>query len=259
MTRNPISTASVRDHCSHLEFDESLPEYKSTLLSEIDIRNIIVFRNQFFYITDCQTFNNVFVHPNIIEIMGYEPESFKSLDFVYKCIHPDDRDFVLAFSNKAIQYSRHLLYKTTLIQNPKSFTFSIDFRMLRKDKSYARLNRHSNSLILDKKGNLIYSISVFTDISHINHKKYLSWSWTGDPSGGFNIDDIIKDYILKRFTVREVEIIQLLAEGKEGKEIADILRISHHTVTSHRRTILKKAGVNNSAELVKYGIEYGII
>jgi len=259
MIKNPINTAIVRDQCSQLEFDEHLPEYKSGLLTEIDISNIIVFRNQFFFITDCQTFNNVFVHPNIKDIMGYDSESFKSLDFVYNSIHPDDHDFVLAFTRKTIQYSRMLFYKPTLLKNPKTFSFSIDFRMARKNGTYARLSRQSSSLILDKKGNLIYSISIFTDISHIIHKNFVSCAWTGDTSGGFNTDDIKKDYIRQQFTQREAEIIQFLAEGKEGKEIAEMLRISHHTVTSHRRIILKKAGVRNSAELVMYAIEYGII
>jgi len=51
----------------------------------------------------------------------------------------------------------------------------------------------------------------------------------------------------------------LLADGKEGKEIALQLAISEHTVISHRKNILHKAKVSNTAELVKYAIEYGII
>ena len=259
MKKNTINTSFVREQCSQLEFDVHLTEYKAELLKQIDISNIIVLRNQFFFVTDCQTFNNVFVHPNLREIMGYEPNSFHSLDFVYGCIHPDDHDFVLAFSKKTILYSRELFYKSTLIENPRSFTFSVDFRMQRKDGTFARLNRLSSSLILDRKGNLVYSISLFTDISHINHKKYVSCSWTGDPSGGFNIDDIKQDYIRSNFTDREIEVMRLLADGMEGKDIAATLKISVHTVISHRRTILRKAHANNTAELVKYAIEYGII
>jgi DNA-binding CsgD family transcriptional regulator len=257
--KNTITTDKVRHDISNLEFDEHLPEYKSELLSEIRLENILVLKNQFFFITDCQLFNNVFVHSNIKHILGYEPAFFHSLNNVYKSTHPDDHDFVLAFSKKTILYSRELFYKPTLVKNPRSFTFSIDFRMQKKDGGYARLNRLSSSLILDRKGNLVYSISVFTDINHINHKKYVSCSWTGDDSNGFNIDDIKRDYVIKKFTEREVDIIHLLAEGKEGKDIALLLRISEHTVISHRKTILRKAMVNNTAELVKYAIEFGII
>jgi DNA-binding CsgD family transcriptional regulator len=259
MKKNSINTDEVRIDIGKLEFDEHLPEYKSDLLAQIEFDNIIILKNQFFFITDCQYFNNAFVHPNIKPVLGYEPGFFNSLGNVYNCIHPDDHDFVLAFSKKTILYSRELFYKPTLVINPRSFTFSIDFRMRKSDGSYARLNRLSSSLILDRKGNLVYSISVFTDISHINHKQYVSCSWAGDDSNGFNIDDIKKDYVTLKFTDREVQIIRLLAEGIEGKEIAIKLNISEHTVISHRKTILRKAMVNNSAELVKYAIEFGII
>ncbi len=259
MKKISINTDKVRFDIGHLEFDEHLPDYKADLLKEIGIENILILKNQFFFITDCQLFNNVYVHPNLKSVLGYEPEYFQLLNNVYNCTHPDDHDFVLAFSKKTILYSRESFYKPTLEKNPRSFSFSIDFRMQKKDGNYVRLNRLSSSLILDRKGNLVYSISVFTDISHINHKQFVSCSWTGDESNGFNVDDIKRDYVVKKYSEREVGIIRLLAEGKEGREIARRLNISEHTVVSHRKSILRKAQVNNTAELVKYAIEFGII
>jgi DNA-binding CsgD family transcriptional regulator len=259
MKKASISTDEVRFDIGNLEFDEFLPDYKSELLSEIDPDKIMVLKNQFFFITDCQNFNNIFVHNNIKSILGYEPEFFKSLNNIYSCVHPDDHDFVLAFSRKTILYSRELSYKPALIKNPKNFTFSIDFLMRRSDGLYLRLNRLSSSLILDRKGNLVYSISVFTDINHINNKKYVSCSWTEDEPGLFNIDDIRKKYLGGEFTPREIQIIQMLSRGLEGREIAGMLNISEHTVISHRKTILRKARVNNTPELVRYAIENGII
>jgi DNA-binding CsgD family transcriptional regulator len=257
--KDPLNIEKVRSELGKLEFDENLHEYKADLLKEIDPENIFVLKNQFYFITDCQNFNNVYVHPNIICILGYEPEFFRSVNNIYNIIHPDDHDFVLAFSKKTILYSRELYYKPALIKDPRSFTCSIDFRMKKKDGCYSRLNKLSSSMVLDKKGNLVYSISIFTDISHMMHKQYVSCSWTGDESGGFHIDDIRREYVSRKFSPREVETIKFLAEGFEGKEIALKLNISEHTVISHRKSIIRKAMVNNSAELVKYAIEFGII
>jgi DNA-binding NarL/FixJ family response regulator len=50
-------------------------------------------------------------------------------------------------------------------------------------------------------------------------------------------------------TDREIEIIQLLLEGKTSKEIGDILFISSHTSDTHRRNILEKTGTKSTAEL----------
>jgi DNA-binding NarL/FixJ family response regulator len=59
-------------------------------------------------------------------------------------------------------------------------------------------------------------------------------------------------------TPREVEIIQLLAEGKANKEIAAKLKISFRTVESHRANIMLKLGLRSLPELVHYAIRHKI-
>jgi DNA-binding NarL/FixJ family response regulator len=60
-------------------------------------------------------------------------------------------------------------------------------------------------------------------------------------------------------TAREVEIVQLLAQGRSNKEIATNLFISVRTVETHRGTILRKLGVSSIAELVRYAIRHRLI
>lgn len=54
------------------------------------------------------------------------------------------------------------------------------------------------------------------------------------------------------FTKRELEIIQYVIKGTSSKQIGEILFISSHTVDTHRRRILKKANVSNTAELIQF-------
>jgi DNA-binding NarL/FixJ family response regulator len=61
------------------------------------------------------------------------------------------------------------------------------------------------------------------------------------------------------FSKKELEIIRLLAEGKESKNIAEILFITEETVKTHRKNILRKSGCNNSMELVARGMSEGWI
>ena len=58
---------------------------------------------------------------------------------------------------------------------------------------------------------------------------------------------------------REIEIIKLLAEGLGTLEIADKLFISKHTVSTHRKNILNKTGVNNTTQLVQFAHENNLI
>jgi DNA-binding NarL/FixJ family response regulator len=59
-----------------------------------------------------------------------------------------------------------------------------------------------------------------------------------------------EEKIFPRFTQREKEIIQLITVGKSTQEIADTLFISFLTVQTHRRNILQKLEVKNTAELI---------
>lgn len=63
----------------------------------------------------------------------------------------------------------------------------------------------------------------------------------------------------KHLTPRERQVLQLLAEGRSGKEIADILEMSQRTVWFHKYRIMQELGINSTAELVQYAIKHGII
>jgi two-component system response regulator NreC len=60
-------------------------------------------------------------------------------------------------------------------------------------------------------------------------------------------------------TPREAEVLELLAAGLSNEEIADRLVISRHTVARHRENLMRKLGLHNRSELVKYAIRKGMI
>jgi len=63
----------------------------------------------------------------------------------------------------------------------------------------------------------------------------------------------------ERLTDREREILQLVAEGRTNREIADRLFISIKTVLRHRTNVMEKLGFHNRTELIKYAISKGLI
>ncbi len=60
-------------------------------------------------------------------------------------------------------------------------------------------------------------------------------------------------------TLRQREVLQLLAEGKSAKEIAKILHISTRTVEFHKYNIMEHLGIKTTAELVHFAIKHGIV
>jgi DNA-binding NarL/FixJ family response regulator len=62
-----------------------------------------------------------------------------------------------------------------------------------------------------------------------------------------------------RLTSREMEVLQLIAEGKANKETAEELGISIKTVEKHREKVMSKLDVHDTAGLTRYAISAGII
>jgi two-component system, NarL family, response regulator NreC len=81
---------------------------------------------------------------------------------------------------------------------------------------------------------------------------------------------VIDDYFIKRngeehtnpldrLSSRERQILQLVAEGKSSKAIAGLLNLSVSSVSTYRSRLMKKIGLNDLTELIKFAVEYGII
>ena len=63
----------------------------------------------------------------------------------------------------------------------------------------------------------------------------------------------------QHLTDRQREVLQMVAEGRSLREIADALKISYRTVRFHKVRIMEELGISKNAELVKYAIKHGII
>jgi DNA-binding NarL/FixJ family response regulator len=63
----------------------------------------------------------------------------------------------------------------------------------------------------------------------------------------------------EKLTARQREVLQLLAEGRAMKEIADLLHVTTRTVAFHKYTIMEQLGLKTSAELVQYALEHGML
>jgi DNA-binding NarL/FixJ family response regulator len=60
-------------------------------------------------------------------------------------------------------------------------------------------------------------------------------------------------------TLREREVLKLIAEAHTNREIGGLLHLSTKTVESHRANLLRKLGMRDRVELVRYAIRRGLI
>ena len=69
----------------------------------------------------------------------------------------------------------------------------------------------------------------------------------------------VKSKLADSLTVRQREILQLVAEGRSRKEIASILNLSVKTVEFHKASLMRQLHLRKTAELTLYAIDHGVI
>ena len=73
--------------------------------------------------------------------------------------------------------------------------------------------------------------------------------WIADPASGPRVP----------LTAREEQIVKLIAEAHTNAQIADILHVAEKTIESHRANVLRKLGMRDRVELVRYAIRRGLV
>lgn len=84
------------------------------------------------------------------------------------------------------------------------------------------------------------------EIAHVVVKDYVQGGSKDDPS------------VFSVLSPREREVLQLMAEGKSNRQIAEMLNVSLKTVETHRQQIMNKLEIHNIVELTKYAIREGL-
>jgi len=106
--------------------------------------------------------------------------------------------------------------------------------------------------------------SIADDLLHAMREAILGRRYLSHPLS----EQVIEGYLQKeegaalkpheRLTVREREVLHMLAQGLNNEEIAVRLSVSRRTVEVHRAHVMHKLGVHNQVQLLRYAIQAGI-
>jgi DNA-binding CsgD family transcriptional regulator len=239
-------------------FMASLPHDRSIVLPDFqpcDIKGFEVLSNfgsQFIYIFDFPREEISYVSPGIQKIFGYEPGEV-NLQFLYEKIHPDDRRGVAEATIDAMQgtIDNHMT-------RPGRLKFSVNYRFQKKDGTYLQVLRHQTVQQTDGQGNILRITGIIVELGHLPEIIGVTGKMVDNESGEVIYTRSYVDHN-HLFSTREKEIIRLLASGRKTEDIAKELFISPNTVSTHRKNMLKKHAVKNTAELISYSRKQGII
>jgi len=232
---------------------------ESTIIPEINFNKIIstlVSLGPFyFYVVDFYDRSLSHVSPSIKDIHGFDPKTV-TFDDIINSIHPDDLDYVAKAEEKNLNFLYSIIGKENIINYKSNYSF----RSRMKDGKYAMLNHQAIILTVDENGGFGKSLNIHTVIDHITTTNNFTISIIGlqDFPSYTNIK-VNHNPNYTSFSNREIEIIKLIYQGCQNKEIAQTLSISEHTVKTHRKNIYKKSDCRNATELTKKCISEGLI
>lgn len=248
---------NTSSNAEHLVSPET---YFSGIIPEI--KKFAVGRH-FWFIADVTNGNVATAEGMIEEITSINKESFTSgsPDQLFQRTHPDDIQQMFAFSHYWVE-----LLMSMAPEKRSNVRPTIYIRIKNKEEIYKWVMVQYVDQIFDKKGNLIFGLTLVTDISFIKNDGPVMMSIldSSDQScqqfycvDGKSLEQ--NDRIIPKITVRELEVLGYLAIGYSSKQIAAEMKIAIKTVDNHRQNLLKKTRSKSTGELVNFGIKGGFL
>jgi DNA-binding CsgD family transcriptional regulator len=200
---------------------------------------------------DYRNLNLAFFTGNVEKLTGYPESMFrnKGMETSFTMIHPDDREELFRFQ-KVVFDTFHSLS----ISERHSFEFSYTTRWVhRTTGEILWMTSKVRPYVIDEDGNFIMDLHIIVQLPAPPKTKGYDWNYiyTKDDGTRFFVSKNSPNVKPIHLTPKEKEIIALILDAKESKEISSILNISLNTVTTHRKNILKKLGAKNVVEMVK--------
>ncbi len=221
-----------------------------------DFERVCSMWNTFIYMHDYSQNRYIYISPSFCNYLGidYSIVLEDGFDSISSLIHPEDQLILDKSLFKKITSFLSSIYEKNE-EEKQNYKFSYNFRMRKKDGNYISMSVISKVLTFNKKGKILLDFGLITPVNHIlqTDKIILNISKS--------INDLDYDTVLQeeynpevsadlQLTEREFEIINLLKQGMDSKEMADHLCLSQHTVRNHRRNILRKTNTNKVTELL---------
>lgn len=186
-------------------------------------------------------------------MLGVKPEEVEPSIF-YTATHPDD-------------IRRHNLARTKLFNlGQELFIEQKGFQILSTNFRTRHITEHYNNMLVqcylfftEVPIKTVFLLQVVTDISWFRKIRFGYHYYVGNDLSFFRFPD--EELLLTGniFSERQFEIIKLIASGLRSDEIAKRLFLSVHTVNTHRRNILKKAGKAQISDLIYDLKERGLL
>jgi DNA-binding CsgD family transcriptional regulator len=209
-----------------------------------------------YFVIDFYDMSIISPSKNLLDVIAISGEV--TLNSIVAAIHPDDMQFVGVAEQACLDF----LYKRLGSDKLLKYKMNYCFRAKHPEGDYRMYSHQGIILTVDENGGFGKCLNIVTDISHLtsgNNYKISLIGINGEPSY-LNIDvGYNPNSVGEVLSNRELQIVQLIADGYHSKEIASQLNVSLHTINTHRKNILSKSNVKSMANLIARCVQEGLI
>jgi len=200
--------------------------------------------NQFFYVADAIHMKIHFASKGSKEILGIPPGELSFYHFM-EATHPSDIQRLNLGRTKVVKVAQDLF-----IAEEGYTILSTNYKYRKPSGEYSDFLIQCYLFYTTIPYKTVFFLKIHTNIDGYKKIKHGYHYYIGTDLSYFRYPD---DNLLMKgniFSDREFEIIGLIESGLDSEEIADKLFLSVHTVNTHRRNILVKAGKTHISELI---------
>lgn len=233
--------------------------YKTKLANHPLVRGLWTIGRYFVIVGNMKNLNTELVSGDCFGISGYDQEEIQKLNaqFIIQFTVPDEQPFCLNVVKLNMQYL-HGLEK-----DERDHIYAVYFyRAKKKDGKIITIQQQSIPIVFDENKVPYVFSNIYTDISYlgVSHvPQALMVNRHTDEIFHIQPQHMQLVKLKDLFSNREKEIIQLLINGNNSRQIGEQLHISMETVRTHRKNILKKANLNTTTELVGYALTHAVV
>jgi DNA-binding CsgD family transcriptional regulator len=233
--------------------------YREKILNHPLVKGLFTIGKYFVMVGNMKTMKIEYLGGDCKEITGFTESEInkRHAEFLMSFAIPEDLHFILEVVKIAIQY----LQSRPVDERDQIYVIYF-YRARKKKEELMTIEHQSIPILFDAKTIPYVFTNILTEISHLGLTNIPQSTLINRANGDiFHINPESLQLIKHQdeFSEREKEIIRYLAKGLTSKQIANQLHISYETARTHRKNILKKAGLINTAQLIGYAITQGLI
>lgn len=217
-------------------FDFAGEELSSNLLTANILDNIDVF----IFIFDVENIKPLWINQYFVKRFGYTNNDLEKVT---------SEEFLALFHPKSL---KQFISRLKNFEETQGDPIKTLYQLRNKDKEWIHMLTCSHVYQRNPDGRIKYLIGYAAEVdpSELNHHVQVMKDLNSRAQ---------KLSLVDKLSPREIDVVRLIASGNTDKEISEELGISVHTTRTHRKRIISKLGLKNSAVLIKFAVENGIV